>query len=84
VEISEHISSGHIHTGDRLRCNDHPAHLRRRLVYRIQNTFLKELGICEEQGSIPAEKDQAGYMARVRIAGDIVVPLNSLCSAQHC
>ena len=50
----------------------------RRLRYHIQNTLLEQLGIGEKQRCIPAKEDEAGYLAGVRIACDVVIALDAL------
>src|SRR5262249_2122642 len=77
VELFQHVGRGDVHAGDRLCRNDQPARGRRRILRRVEDALLEQLGIGEEQGRIPAEEDEPGYSAGVGVAGDVVVALDA-------
>src|SRR5271157_2187769 len=73
VQFGQRIGRGHVDAGDRLRCDDEPAHRTARLRHRFEHALLKELRIGEEQRRIPAKQHQARYLTGVRTARDVVV-----------
>src|SRR6516162_9938047 len=83
VQFGEGIGSGDIDAGDRLRGDDQPARRDGRFYRRIENTLFEQLGIGKEQGRVPAEEDQAGYLARIRIPRDVVVAPDAFGTPQH-
>ena len=82
VEFNKHIGCRDVHACDRFRRNNKPAHCAMGAGYRIQNTFLEQLRICEKERCIPTEEDEAGDLLSVRIACDVVIALNVFGATQ--
>ena len=49
----------------------------------LQHMLVELLGVGEEQRCIPAEEHQPGDEACIRVAGEIVVALYTICPTQH-
>src|SRR5271169_270233 len=64
IQFGEGIGRSDVHAGDRFCGNDQPARRSWRFRRGVQNTFLEQLGIGEEQRCIPTKEDQAGYLTR--------------------
>src|SRR5262249_22019839 len=73
VQFGKSISGSDIYTGDRFRGNHQPVHRSGRFRRCLQNTLFEKLGVGEEQGRVPTKEDQAGYLAGVGIARDVMV-----------
>src|SRR4029077_8173644 len=83
VKFTNNISSCDVDTRDRLRRDDEPADGWRRVRTRIQNAFVEQFGVCEEERRIPTEQHKARDQTRLRIPRNVVIALNAFDAAEH-
>src|SRR4029450_11386327 len=82
VELGDDVGRGDVDAGDGLGRDHDPTDRRRGGRDRVQPPLVEQLGVGEEERRIPTEQYQAGYQARVRISGDVVIALNSLDTSE--
>ena len=83
IQFGDHIAGGDVYAGDRLRCNDQPAYGCRRCRHGVQDAFLEEFGVGEEQRRIPPKQDQPGDPACIRISRDVVITFDAMGATQY-
>jgi len=83
IKPGEHVSSGNVNIGDRLRGNDQPFRWLRRLCDIPSHVLAKSLRIREKGWRIPANQQKAGNLFCFRVSYNIVITRPPLDLAQN-
>src|SRR4029078_1227431 len=82
VEFSHNACRCNVATCYWLSGHDHPSHWCRRLLCGRNHSFLKQFRIGEKQGRIPTKEHKTGDETRLRLAANVMIALDALCSAK--
>ena len=83
IEVGQNISRCNVHIRYRFSSNDHPFCRGRCIGHRAKNLIAEGFRVGEKKRCVPAKEHKARYLFCLRIAGYIVIALQTFHMPEH-